>query len=235
MRIALLTKSQNIEGTIRRVAMDISLRRFFNIEVSNFFSLKNFLLSSLEFDIIFVDDDVENRKSVETAKFIRNKFPETPIVLLSNTSSEVYNAFSVKAYRFLVKPIDPLEIAEAIEAYRKEQFSYKLVIAKSEGAFHSFCPDEIIYVETDKRGCILYTGGGAIHVSTPFLQITEQLPEEYFYLVHRSYSVNMMHIRTFSQISLIMKDGTEIPISRRRKMNFFIKYNEFTKSHNFYN
>ena len=49
--------------------------------------------------------------------------------------------------------------------------------------------------------------------------IEELLPNKYFVRCHRSYIVNVMHIRSVIKTNVILENGVKIPISRG-------KYNE---------
>ena len=101
--------------------------------------------------------------------------------------------------------------------------------------YKPFSTEEIIYIEADGKITTIYCDTSGIVTTTPYIQISQQLPEEYFITPHRSFAVNMMHIREFDQNQLILDNNVAIPLSRRRKMDFFIKFNEFTRSHNFLN
>lgn len=235
MKIAIFSSEKKINTIIRRAASEYSLRKMMVLDIRTFTELRTFLNDVFEFDLIFVDDGFEGRTTIETAKIIRARHPSGAVVVISDDTEKVYDAFLVKAFRFLVKPIEESSVTECLDAYRKENYSYKMVVAKVQGVFRTFSTEEIIYIEADGKITTIYCDTSGIVTTTPYIQISQQLPEEYFITPHRSFAVNMMHIREFDQNQLILDNNVAIPLSRRRKMDFFIKFNEFTRSHHFLN
>ena len=76
---------------------------------------------------------------------------------------------------------------------------------------------------------------GEILATVPLLQIVAQLPEEFFYMCHRSYIVNLVNIRSVSTTvdKITLVDGTVLPISRRRKANFMGAREKFMQNHTY--
>lgn len=235
MKIAIFSSDKKINTIIKKAISEYSLRKMMTIDIRIFTELNSFLSSACEFDLMFVDDGLSGRTTIETSRIIRARHPSGAIVLISNDTEKVYDAFLVKAFRFLVKPIEESSVTECLDAYRKENYSYKMVVAKVQGVFRTFSTEEIIYIEADGKITTVYCDSTGIVTTTPYNQITQQLPEEYFILPHRSFAVNMMHIREFDQANITLDNNVVIPLSRRRKMDFYIKFNEFTRSHNFLN
>lgn len=235
MKIAIFSSDKKINTITKKAISEYSLRKMMTIDIRIFTELNSFLSSACEFDLMFVDDGLSGRTTIETSRIIRARHPSGAIVLISNDTEKVYDAFLVKAFRFLVKPIEESSVTECLDAYRKENYSYKMVVAKVQGVFRTFSTEEIIYIEADGKITTVYCDSTGIVTTTPYNQITQQLPEEYFILPHRSFAVNMMHIREFDQANITLDNNVVIPLSRRRKMDFYIKFNEFTRSHNFLN
>lgn len=235
MKIAIFSSDKKINTIIKKAVSEYSLRKMMTLDIRIFTELNSFLSSACEFDLMFVDDGLSGRTTIETSRIIRARHPSGAIVLISNDTEKVYDAFLVKAFRFLVKPIEESSVTECLDAYRKENYSYKMVVAKVQGVFRTFSTEEIIYIEADGKITTVYCDSTGIVTTTPYNQITQQLPEEYFILPHRSFAVNMMHIREFDQANITLDNNVVIPLSRRRKMDFYIKFNEFTRSHNFLN
>ena len=233
MRAAILSNDENLISLLKNYTDEYAIRKFIIIETSVFRNLKMFLNSHMEFDIIIVDNFPGKRSSTETAKLVRVKHPYSALILLSSNPDNVYEAFAVKAHRFFLKPISKDMICEAIEAFRKDQCSYKFIVAKIGNSFRAFSTGEIMYIAAEGKSTMIYTKREALQTSTPYHQILSQLPEEYFFKCHRSFTVNMGHIREFSFEYIYLTDNTVLPLSRRRKMDFCIKFNEFVKSHTF--
>ena len=60
-------------------------------------------------------------------------------------------------------------------------------------------------------------------------ELYTSLPEDLFFQIHRSYIVNLSHIRSFDGKKLIMKDGGQLPVSGRRRELFREKMTRYLR------
>ncbi len=208
-------------------------RRCIEIQTEVYGSVKAFFDADHRADLVFVDDGVDHKTCLESARMIRNGDGTVALVLLSATKDPVFDAFSVQAHRFLVKPIAQSLLFEAVDSFRRERNSVQLVIVKVGHGYQSIRSEEIIAVEANGKECKIHMEKGVLPVNTSYAQTVLQLPKEYFYSVHRSYTVNMNEVRSFDAESLTLSNGLHIPVSRRRKIGFFQTYSQFVKGHNF--
>lgn len=210
-----------------------SEQKYVDIEVKVFRNVREYLLNFDTPDLIFIDDSVEMKPSVETARIVRSKDAKASIVLLSASPERVFEAFSVKTHRFLTKPITRNDVFQAIDSYRKDVVSYRVIIVKVHDAFRVFTSEEIFAVISDGPCNRIMTRDEMVEILTPFAKVEEQLPEEYFFKCHRSYLVNMRHIARFQAEQIELTNHAVLPLSRRKKSEFHIRYTEFVKGHTF--
>lgn len=52
-------------------------------------------------------------------------------------------------------------------------------------------------------------------VSIPLLEVAKYLPADRFIRVHRSFSVNFLHVDGFTGNTLVMEGGIKLPIGRQ--------------------
>jgi two-component system LytT family response regulator len=60
-------------------------------------------------------------------------------------------------------------------------------------------------------------------LSKPLGEIEKKMPEGSFYRVHTSHSINVEKVKNVIQQDggyIEMKDGTQVPLARRRKQDF---------------
>ncbi len=83
-------------------------------------------------------------------------------------------------------------------------------------------PEEIIRIEASSNYCKIYfSQGGSLFVAKVLLWFQKQLPEQMFTRVHRSHLVNNNFIEQINggkQKMILLRNGEEIVISRRRKV-----------------
>ncbi|MEA5458675.1 LytTR family DNA-binding domain-containing protein [Arcicella sp. LKC2W] len=76
--------------------------------------------------------------------------------------------------------------------------------------------NSIVYIAGDGTYSTIYTEQRKIVNARCVLFYQKQLPP-YFIRIHRKYLVNSQKIKTLLEDSVIMQNGTELPISRRKK------------------
>ena len=82
-------------------------------------------------------------------------------------------------------------------------------------------PSDILFVTTEQSQTILQTVEGRLPAQFTLTELEERLARSGFFRAHRSYLVNLQHVRevvpyTRNSFSLILDDeaGTEIPLSK---------------------
>lgn len=233
MKVFILSHDAKTIRFLKNTILTYSQQKYVEIDVSVFQNMREYLLCYETPELIFIDDNFDMKSSIETAKLVRSKDAKAAAVLLSSSAERVFEAFSVRAHRFLMKPITQSDIFDAIDAFRKELLTYRIIIVKIDDAFRIFRSEEIFALIADGKHTKIMTREEVVDVVTTFTQIESQLPEEYFYKCHRAYVVNMQHIARFDQEQIELENHASVPVSRRRKLDFFLRYSEFVKGHTF--
>lgn len=162
-----------------------------------------------------------------------------------------YDQFAIKAFKhsaldYLLKPIDIIELQDAVKkvSAKKEDTSsleqkmnllfaqlqpkpnivtQKIALPVSDG-MQFFEPDEIIRCESESNYThIFLINGKKITLAKTLKEVEENIEGKPFYRVHQSHLVNMNHVAKLIKgegAYVIMKDGTNIAISRNKKEAF---------------
>lgn len=231
MNIGIISTEQKTISTLYKVITNYSLKKLFVSQIDVFSTANNFLNSPKDFDILFIDDTSKSQGVLHTTKEVRTLKPSLAIVMLSSNRDYVYEAFPLKVHRFLLKPFSELAIYEALDSYRRDCLANKYIIVKLDKKYTTFFVQDIMYIDGSNRSCTIYTGKEAVTSATYFPSIEEQLPKELFFTCYRNLSVNMIYIREFSSTQIVLRNGDILPLSKRRKMDFYMAYNEFVKGH----
>lgn len=154
-----------------------------------------------------------------------------------------YNEFAVKAFRFsaldyLLKPIDTLDLQEAVRKagqqqhadtrqvellrsqLHQQQLSDKIAVPYQQGVM--FLPlSEIIYSESDSNCTkVIATQNRHYLLTRTLREVQEVLEARNFLRVHRQYIINLDHIKLFMKgegASVVMANEVSIPIARNQK------------------
>ena len=75
---------------------------------------------------------------------------------------------------------------------------------------------EILFIEVQSPYVLIYMQSKKepIKIRYRFLDLIPKLPEELFTLCHRSYLVNIVHVRAVRRNMLTLSTGQELPVSR---------------------
>lgn len=81
------------------------------------------LLENQKFDLIFLDLQMPDRSGLEILPEIRQKYPNTPVLILTANGSleKAIEALKLGARDYLLKPIDPGEIITRVDDLFKEE------------------------------------------------------------------------------------------------------------------
>lgn len=108
-----------------------------------------------------------------------------------------------------------------MEEAQNDTLSDKNILLKSK-AFITL--DKLMYIETDGHYLNFYLEEGKEMDRNSLKNILEQLPEKHFIQIHRSYLVNLNYVRAIYAEKLLLKNGTELKVSRTFKQELKLRW-----------
>ena len=197
------------------------------------------LLAKSDIDVVFVDIRLGSETIFELLAQI--EYTRYKIVFTTAYSDHALDAFKYEAIDYILKPYSPKQIIKVIEKLKKSMPTFdqkdlgklfdamqqakssRISINTNEGI--SFIdPSDIIHCTADGAYCkIASRQDGKIFVSKTLGEIESQLNPAQFIRIHASHVINMEHIKKFLKDDggfVLMSDGTQIPVSRRKKQEF---------------
>lgn len=179
-----------------------------------------FLDSHFQFDIVFIDIVMPGIDGIHTAKRFREYDRTAVIIFVTAMLQCAINGYEVSALDFVVKPIDPVsfehKIRKAINATQKNE---TIVSVLSSGQINRFSANSILYIEVLGHKLYYYTDFGVVTEWEKLTTAQEKLPVR-FLRPNQSFLVNPKHIAAVNGNTCRMNDGTDIQISRLRKVQF---------------
>lgn len=156
-----------------------------------------------------------------------------------------YDQFAIKAFRFsaidyLLKPVDPDDLSEAVckaEKLMQQDFSTQLnaleehmqpgdkanrkIILRTFDNIHLVKVQDINYCESEGSYTAIHLlNGNKILVSTLLKEYDELLGDSGFYRVHKSYLINMRHISRFEKGdggNVVLENENKVPVASRKR------------------
>lgn len=181
------------------------------------------------FDIVFLDIEMESMNGIETAKYISNHYGNTIILFTTSHSQYVKEAFYINAFQYMFKPIEfadfKFELERAIAVLKKRKHTYEFMCNYEKIVLP--CSD-IIYIETRGRQLLIKTMNHEYSCSGTIKEAHGELSQYGFAYIEQGILVNMKHISRLANAKVIMDNGEEKYISRRRYKIFLSEFNLFS-------
>ncbi len=201
-------------------------------EVDTYFSVYELMDSYILYDAIFLDIEMPGKNGMETAYDLRNKGYKGEIVFLTSHSEFMQEAFKVRAYRFITKPICDYDLEESLNQLENEIRENEIISIESFGKNQFVYVKDIIYIEAKKKYTVIYMCNGIIETAYSLKYWFERLSDKDFFQVHKSYIVSMYYILVIETGSIHLREiGISIPVSRRRYSDVRQKYFEYVNLH----
>ncbi|NIJ55007.1 LytR/AlgR family response regulator transcription factor [Dyadobacter arcticus] len=197
------------------------------------------ILKTYRPSLVFLDVEMPKKNGFD---FLRS-FKEPGFEVIFTTA---YNQYAIQAIRFsaldyLLKPVDPDELKASVERFRAKMApgqqnkvlfnnladnmtkghpkDFRLAIPSKDGVFF-LTIDQIIRMQGDGNYTFIHCKDKKPIVTSKTLKHYEEMLEEFgFIRTHKSHLVNPLHIVKLApdRDCLILTDGSQIEISRRKK------------------
>lgn len=190
-----------------------------DFRLSRFSGGQALLEAGERFDLVFLDIQMDPPDGLETAKALRRRGDGCLVVFLTVLRERVFDAFEVRAFDYLVKPADPRWLRRTLERALEDldrRRARSLLIQR--GTAWEVVPlDEIAYCEVMGRKVYLHRKDGGVVDYYDKLTDLERRLGSGFFRCHRSYLVNLDHVRGCGGGQVRLSGGGTVPVSRLRE------------------
>lgn len=201
-----------------------------NCSVDSFNSARELLKSWKSYDIIFLDIEMPQMNGMEAAKLIRKQNKNTYIIFLTSHTECMVEAFKVRAYRFLVKPVSEEDLYESVAQAELELMEADRVMVRNDDRTVMINTDDIVCIEAFGDGSLIYTSESVKESNKSLKYWSEYLPCEYFYRVHKTYLAAFRYVETIEGSYIKLRNvKQDIPVSRRNQSSFRKAFFEYVK------
>lgn len=193
--------------------------------------------------LVFLDIEMPGGTGFE----LLEKIPTLNFDVIFTTAYDQYAIKAIKysALDYLLKPIDPKELSEAIHRFTSKKNNQELMNNKFKTLLHNIngetthqkiaIPDgeglnfvkinDIIRFQSDGSYTYMYTTQTTkpTLISKPIGDYQEILANEAFVRIHRSHLINLQHVVKYLKGEggfAVMSDQSKVEVSRRKKLDF---------------
>lgn len=195
-------------------------------------------------DVVFLDIEMPFASGFDLLK----SYAEVPFDVVFVTAYDQYAVQAIKcsALDYLLKPVDPDELIAVVEHIKNHQAPIQAkqvdalmqnmenrnelrIIAIPDRTGYEFVKlDDILRLESDGNYTFFHIDGKKKILSSKTLsEYADWLEGHKFIRIHRSHLVNTQFIQKYEKGDggfVLMKDGTKVEVSRRKKNDFLSKF-----------
>ena len=202
------------------------------ITIQQFSSGTELLQYNKTIDILFLDIQMDYINGMETARKLRNRKFKGFIIFITILKEMVFQSFEVQAYDYLLKPITEKQFDKTMErlftSIQNANEANLLIQKGHESRIISF--EDIVYCEIIDRKVYLHLSSSEILDFYDRIENLEKKLNNNFFRCHRSFLINLKHLKSYKNGIAYMENGQEIPVSRLRSKTFSNVILQYMKS-----
>ncbi len=222
IRIAICDDEKHMSDHIRAMASDFFRKKNREIQLRTFLSGEELLNYDGQIDILFLDIQMNGMDGLETARKLRAGKFRGFLIFITVLKEMVFQSFEVQAYDYLVKPVDEKQFRKTMERlYASMQNTSEDSLLVQQGYERRIVPkDEIVFCEVIDRKIYLNLASGEVVDYYERIENLETKLGSHFFRCHRSYLINLKHLKGYKNGTAYMDNHKEIPVSRLRSREF---------------
>ena len=222
IHIAICDDEKHMSDHIRAMASDFFRKKNREIQLRTFSSGEELLSYDGQIDILFLDIQMKGMDGIETARKLRDSKFRGFLIFITVLKEMVFQSFEVQAYDYLVKPVEEKQFEKTMERlYTSMQNASEdsLLVQKGyEGRI--IREEEIVFCEIIDRKIYLNLASGEVVDYYERIENLETKLGSHFFRCHRSYLINLKHLKGYKNGTACMDNGKEVPVSRLRSKEF---------------
>lgn len=196
----------------------------FDITIEN--SSENIVKKEEIYDIAIIDVEIPGINGIELSENLKAKNSDIFVIILTSFQNYLDSAMKIHVFRYLSKPIDVTRLYNnLIDALTEYRLIIKNITVVHKDEVHFIKTKEILYIENQKRGSIIYTTRGSFFADQKpkeLLQIINQ--DNCFVYSHNSIIVNLQNVIDFNRKTVVLRknnyETVSTYISQRKYKNF---------------
>ena len=172
--------------------------------------------NGFKLDAIFLDIEMKDVDGMTAAREVREFSKDIPIIILTSHTELAMDGYEVDAFRFLSKPVNEAKLRETLtDLEKKLKVDEKIVLIKDGEELVNSVSD-LIYVEAANNSVRFCFRGDSIELRMKFtdaLKMVDQVSSD-FVKIHRSYYINLAHVKKMSATDVILDNKEILPVAR---------------------
>ncbi len=222
LHIAICDDEQYMLDKISTMAAEFFHGKNMEITIAQFSNGEELLKYNRTIDILFLDIQMNGMDGMETARKLRRRKFKGFLIFITVLKEMVFQAFTVQAYDYLVKPIEEKHFEKTMErllSSMQNASEASLLVQKGyESSIISF--EDIVFCEIIDRKVYLHLASSEVVDFYERIENLETKLDDRFFRCHRSFLINLKYLKSYKNGTAYLEGGKEIPVSRLRSKRF---------------
>jgi two-component system LytT family response regulator len=209
-------------------------------------------LAEVHPDVVFLDVRMPGKSGLDMLAELSDT--DFEVIFVTAHNEYMLQALQFSAVDYLMKPVDEDRLIEGVERVKK-RLKEKKNDGQAEVLLHNISKagfpmemrlclptqrgftivklEEIVYCEAARSYTVFHlVDKKPIMISKPLFDYDRILSDTIFFRVHKSFLINLMHVKEYTRGeggTVLMSNGMEIEVSRRKKEQFLDRMKESFK------
>ncbi|MBE6741426.1 MAG: response regulator transcription factor [Ruminococcaceae bacterium] len=220
MRILILDDEQKFVDDLKFNIEKYMATHLISTEITASVSPDEVLAGGAAFDLAFLDIQMPGADGISVAKALQERNSKTIIFFVTAYEEYQDEAMDLHIFRFFEKPFDEKRLYAGLDkAMEYLDETYVDIFLDKGGSSVRVLVDDIIYIKRENRKITVYTTSGTYLVKTTFEDLVSKLPNTFFYLVHKSFLVNIHYITQYGYKEIYLGE-TRVSVATRKQADF---------------
>lgn len=158
------------------------------------------LLKNQKYDVAFLDIDMPEMDGLILGKTLKNIQEDLEIVYVTAYKNYAFEAFSVKPYDYILKPIDYDEIYKILDHLHETKkktavLPENMLLVKEKQNYIMIDLENLYFIEKDQKNLLFHCKDQTYTTRGQFQDIEEKLKDS-FLRSHKSYIINLKKVHS---------------------------------------
>lgn len=227
MRIAVCDDEKEYTQLVYKYVNFYFNEKHIDFECFKFYSGEELLSAKQDFDIVFLDIEMNKLNGIQTAKEINRRNKKTLVFIVTAYQQYLDEAMDLDVFRYIDKPVKAERLYKgldkAIDYINNNDISFRT----RDNEIITMKKSDIVYVEVLRKKVYLTVVDGTYLTREKMEFFKEKLTASYFVIPHNSYIVNLNFVSTFKRDSILLKNKQIISIAPKRQAEIKKKFMHF--------
>ena len=238
INVSIVDDDVNALSKLKQELTEFFKNKNLDVEIQTFSSGLDYLAQMPNTDILFLDVEMPSMNGIDVAKEIRKTNQDVLIFFCTIYQQFAINGYEVNALGYMVKPIKSYSLTTNLEHAlqfldRKKKDEEKKIELHTFQSIIVFPLSDLLYVEV-KRHNLFYNlrknsdyPEKQLKIRGTMNTLYSSLKNDNFEKCGNSFLINLEYVASVRGDIVILKDKTEVPLSRMYKDTFMSAFSRF--------